>query len=77
MLYTTPVWLGHTDALPVMLGVDGDDPTDTESVPVTEPQLLLNTHVTLPDTAEALQLVVMELLPCPAVMVTPVGTVQA
>ena len=63
MLYTTPAWFGHTDALPVMLGVDGDDPTATESVPVTEPQLLVNTHVTLPDTADALHVVVIELLP--------------
>ena len=59
-----------------MVGVEGADPTATERVPVTEPQLLVNTQLTLPDTADALQLVVIELLPCPDVMVTPVGTVQ-
>ena len=59
-----------------MVGVEGAEPTDTASVPVTEPQLLVNTQLTLPDTADALQVVVMELVPCPAVIVTPVGTVQ-
>ena len=48
----------------------------TASVPLWLPQLLLTLTDTLPDTALAPQLVVMLLVPCPAVMVTPVGTVQ-
>jgi hypothetical protein len=40
------------------------------------PQLLVTVNTTLPDTADAPQVVVMELVPCPAVMVTPVGAVQ-
>jgi hypothetical protein len=59
-----------------MVGVEGAEPTATASVPVTEPQLLVNTQLTLPDTADALQLVVIAVVPCPEEMVTPVGTVQ-
>jgi hypothetical protein len=50
--------------------------TATDRIPEDEPHELLKVTFTLPDTADAPQVVVMELVPCPAVMVTPVGTVQ-
>ena len=39
-------------------------------------QMFETTTDTLPVAAEAPQVVVMELVPCPDVMVTPAGTVQ-
>ena len=48
----------------------------TASTPLWLPQLLLTLTDTLPDTAVLPQVVVMLLVPWPAVMVTPVGTVQ-
>ena len=76
MLYTTPVWLGHTLLLPLTVGAVGALNAVTARLPLWLPQLLLTVTATLPDTADALQLVVMLLVPWPAVMVTPVGTVQ-
>ena len=76
MLYTKPVWPRQAVAGPLTTGADGVLLMVTASVPLWLPQLLLTLTDTLPDTALAPQLVVMLLVPCPAVMVTPVGTVQ-
>ena len=68
--------LRHTVAGPLTTGAAGVELTDTARVAFALPQLLVTVNATLPDTAEAPQVVVMELVPCPAVIVTPAGTVQ-
>jgi len=50
--------------------------TVTARLPVLDPQLLLIESVTLPETEELPHVVVIEFVPWPEVMVTPVGTVQ-
>ena len=50
--------------------------TETGNDALLLPQGLLAVTEMLPEDANALQLVVIELLPCPEVMVTPEGTCQ-
>ena len=51
-------------------------PTVTAKLADVFPQLFVTVIPTLPDTALALHVVVMLFVPCPAVIVTPVGTVH-
>lgn len=50
--------------------------TATGNVVEAVPQLLVAATEMLPDVADVLQLVVMELIPCPDVMDAPEGTVH-
>ena len=68
--------LRQTDAGPLTTGAAGVVLTVTAWVAFALPQLLVTVNATLPDAADAPQVVVMELVPCPAVIVTPLGTVQ-
>ena len=54
--------------------VNVPDVIETESEPVVDPQLFVNVTPTLPPVVD--QVVVILLVPCPAVIVTPAGTVQ-
>ena len=76
VLYTNPVCPRHAVAGPLTTGAAGVLLILTASTPLWLPQLLLTLTGTLPDTAVLPQVVVMLLVPWPAVMVTPVGTVQ-
>ena len=62
--------------LPVIVVVAGAVPTVTANVVEAFPQLLLNVTPTFPDAALTLHVVVIEFVPCPAVIVTFAGTVH-
>ena len=60
----------------MIVGVVGDVPTVTAELPDVVPQLLVKLIPTFPETAVELHVVVILFVPCPAVIVTPVGTVH-
>ena len=76
MLYPIELAPRHTLALPDIKGKMGAEPTDTARLPLLLPQLFTTVTETVPATAELVHVVVMLLVPWPAVMVTPVGTAQ-
>jgi hypothetical protein len=74
---TTPVEALHTGVVPETVpGLTVPEMTVTAFVALTVPQISVAVTEMLPDTDAAPQLVTIELLPCPEVMVTPEGTDQ-
>ena len=58
------------------IGVVGAAPTVIAKLPDEVPHVLVKLTPTFPETAVELQVVVILLVPCPAVIVAPVGTVH-
>ena len=62
--------------MPLTVGVVGDVPTVIAKLPDEVPHVLVKLIPTFPETAVELHVVVILLVPCPAVIVKPVGTDQ-
>jgi hypothetical protein len=79
MLYPWPVSPGHCDAVPLIVpgaeGVPGNTVTATV-LGVLIPQLLPAETLIFPFCPEAPVVTVIEVVPCPAVIVQPIGTVH-
>jgi hypothetical protein len=76
MLYVTPAAPAHNVAVPVTVGVVGAVETVTAVDDVSVPQAFPICNDTTPETALAVQVVVILFVPAPTVIFTPDGTVH-
>ena len=76
-VYVIAVCTPQIKVLPVMVGVVGKVATETETEEFITPQELPICNETFPVKVVTAHVVVMLLVPCPVVIVTPDGTVQA